>query len=357
MHQLLALRKNYSERVATLDVEIMSSTDEYQVLQAEQGVARQAHITEKLALWLQGVLKELCRRRGFARQQEITFRKARHATANIRTRQLLVKPQSKIRSLFYLTPGRRNAEAELIKLTRLTKAARHEFGLANNASQTVAMRVENARQELLEIEETLLSVTYKAERAYRNANINRKKGFLKVVQEEEAALEEFKAEEDALRERKRDLDEQTVLSTAELAKLQAKTDEALELLHLAEGDEAIAQAKVEAAHAEEGAAQLKAEQKLLQLESEDGIVFGGAGASEQEQADAKNVFKALLMRKLLDGSLETPWTPEDERQFRALFTKGLGGERKSEAAAEMREKQDSLLGRLGGFPTESLQAV
>ena len=38
-----------------MDIEIMSSTDEYQALQAEQGVARQAHITEKLALWLQGV--------------------------------------------------------------------------------------------------------------------------------------------------------------------------------------------------------------------------------------------------------------------------------------------------------------
>ena len=56
------------------------------------------------------------------------------------------------------------------------------------------------------------------------------------------------------------------------------------------------------------------------------------------------------MRKILDGKLSTPWTIEDEREFRQKFTEGLGGSvRKSELAAGLRAKESSLIARLGGY--------
>lgn len=75
-----------------------------------------------------------------------------------------------------------------------------------------------------------------------------------------------------------------------------------------------------------------------------------AGEDEATVGEYKNRFKDLLMRKTLDGQLDTPWSADDEREFRTKFTEGLGGVvRKSEAAAGLRAKESSLVARLGGY--------
>ena len=83
-----------------------------------------------------------------------------------------------------------------------------------------------------------------------------------------------------------------------------------------------------------------------------------AGADEATVGEYKNRFKDLLMRKTLDGQLDTPWSADDEREFRTKFTEGLGGVvRKSEAAAGLRAKESSLVARLGGSETGRLDGA
>eukprot|EP01047_Picozoa_sp_COSAG01_P014243 COSAG01_NODE_690_length_14219_cov_19.783144_8_plen_104_part_00 len=92
----------------------------------------------------------------------------------------------------------------------------------------------------------------------------------------------------------------------------------------------------------------RAETKLAELEAVEGVRF--TGADEEAVLASKNQFKEMLMRKMLDGQLQAPWTPEDEREFRALFTRALGGESvRSEEALSRRGKESSLLGRLGAY--------
>ena len=117
----------------------------------------------------------------------------------------------------------------------------------------------------------------------------------------------------------------------------------------AEGEQSLAQAEVDAALKAEKTAQERAKAFLGRLES-DGIVFTAEGDDEATKGAYMNRFKDLLMRKILDGQLSTPWTMDDEREFRQKFTEGLGGTvRKSEVSAALRAKEQSLIARLGGY--------
>ena len=63
------------------------------------------------------------------------------------------------------------------------------------------------------------------------------------------------------------------------------------------------------------------------------------------------------MRKMLDGELQTPWTPEDEREFRALFTRGLGGHavRSEEASRGPGGGEDDAVRRRPNLETATMK--
>ena len=365
--QLNMLTMREERHVARCDANAEEAEARYQIV--SETCRAQAYVEGQasMAAWLTNKLSGMRVHVGQSRKHEVVFRKVRKVTQGIINRQILARRPEK--ELYYSTPARRAAQQALLAANKASQAADEVWTVAEKAvadAPAVAMKA-----EIVEIDKKLTKVVYQADRAFRAVKDNTKKGLQKQLALDQALLDELRSEESVLRDRRAELEEALVEGEVELLALRAKLAEAEEGRLAAEAARNLAQAELDAALKVEHQAQARAKGYLVRaafvlpvalcaladracaplqerLEGE-GIVFA-AGEDEATVGEYKNRFKDLLMRKTLDGQLDTPWSADDEREFRTKFTEGLGGMvRKSEAAADLRAKESSLVARLGGY--------
>ena len=346
--QLNLLQITQTRRVNRCVTDVEEALQHFSVVSETCRVQAYIEGQASMAAWLANKLSTMRSDVGESRKAEIVFRKVRKVNRGIITRHLLAKKSEG--ELYFYTPDRKAGEQHLVKAKRERRIADRKYDLAKEAdeqSRAVLIKIDMA-----EIKVVLSKVEYKCERSFRKVKDLTKKGLLKQLAIDQAELDELQAEEKILRDRLEAGEEELGPggAQADYDDVIKPAREVAEEQHLkAEGEQHLAQAEVNVAVVAEKAAQERAAQFLVQLESQ-GIVFTGEGEDEATQGAYKNRFKGLLMRKILDGQLSTPWTMDDEREFRQKFTEGLGGTvRKSESAAGLREKESSLIARLGGY--------
>lgn len=343
--QLNLLETTQTRRVNKCATECESALEHYYVVSETCRVQAYIEGQASMAAWLANKLVTMRSDVGESRKHEQIFRKARKVTRGIIQRNLLAKKAEG--ELYYYTPDRKSGEQHLVKAKRAWRVADRAYALAKEAYD--GARSTAIKKEMSEIKLQLQKVEYKCERTFRKVKDLTKKGLLKQLEVEQELLDELRAEESVLHERQSALEEELVDAEVEFITLTETFQQAEKELLRAEGEQSLAQAEVDAALKAEKTAQERAKAFLGRLES-DGIVFTAEGDDEATKGAYMNRFKDLLMRKILDGQLSTPWTMDDEREFRQKFTEGLGGTvRKSEVSAALRAKEQSLIARLGGY--------
>ena len=343
--QLNLLQTTQSRRVNKCLTECEAALEHYYVVSETCRVEAFIQGQASMAAWLANKLDTMRTDVGESRKHEQIFRKVRKVTRGIIQRHLLAKnPEGE---LYYYTPDRKSGERHLHESQRAWRAADEAYRLAKGAYE--GARATAIKSEMDEIKLQLQKVEYQCERTFRKVKDLTKKQLQNQLKVEQELLDELKAEESVLHERQAALQEELHGADIKFLELTEVFKRAEEDLLKAEGEKALAQAEVASASKTEKQAQQRAKAFLERLERE-GIVFTAEGDDEAAQGKYKNRFKDLLMRKILDGQLSTPWTIDDEREFRQKFTEGLGGSvRKSELAAGLRKKESSLVARLGGY--------
>jgi hypothetical protein len=343
--QLNLLQSTQSRRVQNCSTECEQALQHYYVVSETCRVQAYIEGQASMAAWLANKLETMRTDVGESRKHEQIFRKVRKVTRGIIQRHMLAKQAEG--ELYFYTPDRRSGEQHLQKARRWWREVDRAYSLAKDAYE--GARATAIKSEMSEIKLQLQKVEYQCERTFRKVKVLTKKQLLKQLAVEQELLDELRAEESVLHERQSALEEELEGAEVEFLELTQAFNQAEEELLKAEGEKALAEAEVAAAIKTEKQAQQRAKSFLERLERE-GIVFTAEGEDEAAQGKYKNRFKDLLMRKILDGKLSTPWTMEDEREFRQKFTEGLGGSvRKSELAASLRAKENSLIARLGGY--------
>ncbi len=343
--QLNLLQTTQSRRVQNCATECEEALQHYYVVSETCRVQAYMQGQASMAAWLANKLETMRTDVGESRKHEQIFRKARKVTRGIIQKNVLAKKAGG--ELYFYTPDRKSGEQHLQKARRVWREVDRAYGLAKDAYD--GARATAIKSEMVEIKLQLQKVEYQCERTFRKVKVLTKKQLLKELAVEQELLDELRAEESVLHERQSALGEELEGAEVEFLELTQAFNRAEEELLRAEGEKALAEAEVAAAIKTEKEAQERAKSFLERLERE-GIVFTAEGEDEAAQGKYKNRFKDLLMRKILDGKLSTPWTIEDEREFRQKFTEGLGGSvRKSELAAGLRAKESSLIARLGGY--------